>query len=199
MLYLIGRFIRSERLSLGYTSAEKFGNKVDISPTQMNGYENGSTPMTLKTFHKIFRGLNKTKEEIFSALITGTKPEPNAKDFKLPLNQEQYVRQQLKEVLGEARSTELTSGGITRLYLMLTYCHNKQLKKSELKAKFGHKGTAYSRSFNLPLKAATDAKWISLTNPKGKRDSNQQYFTTEAGIEILRLKGIDAGDGSGEG
>lgn len=70
---------------------------------------------------------------------------------------------------------------------MLLYCHNKKLKKSELKGRFNLKGKGYTNNFNKVLKTATDAKWISMTNQEGKRDRNQQYYTSDEGIKVLRL------------
>lgn len=189
LLEMIGSFVKRERKALGFKSAEKFGNELDLIKSQIHSYEAGTGRMTLETFHKIYRGLGKTTEEIFKAIITGIKAESNVKEFRLTPAQEQEVRQHLTAVLGEKQNADLTPDNITRLYLMLLYCHNKKLKKSELKEQFGLKGKGYPNNFNKALKTATDANWINMTNPDGKRDRNQQYYTSDEGIKVLRFGG----------
>lgn len=186
-LKTIGNFLRKERESLGYSSADTFGNKVDIEGATIRTYEIGKNRMTLQRFYTLIRGVNKAKEDIFKEIITNATSTSNAKNFRLTPAQEQEVRQHLISALGESQNAKLTSDNITRLYLMLSYCHNKKLKKSELKDLFGLEGKGYPNNFNKVLRTATDAKWIAMTNPEGKRDRNQQYYTSEEGVKILRF------------
>ncbi len=184
LLKILGNFIKTEREKLGYRT-EKFSFKVDIEQSSLSKYESGASGMTLKTFHKIFRGLNKTKEEIFSSLITGTTPEPAAADFVLSPAQEEQVKGQVKKALGKAASPALSPADTNRLYLMLTYCHNARLRKSALRDKFAL--SKYTVNFNKLLKLALDAGWISMTNPTSPHDKDQRYFTTVKGVSVVKL------------
>lgn len=186
-LKLVGVFLKREREYLGHTSAESFGNEIDIEGSTIRSYESGKGRMTLQRFYTLLRGLNKTKEDVFTAIITGEEPAPDPVDFRLTPEQEQQVRQHLKSVLSEKHNSELTADSITRLYLMLRYCHNKKLRKAELKKKFRLTGKGYTKNFNAVLKTAIEAKWIILTNPTGKQDRNQQYYTSSEGVKVLNF------------
>ncbi|SEN00743.1 DNA-binding transcriptional regulator, XRE-family HTH domain [bacterium A37T11] len=185
LLKSIGEFIRRERKILGYSSAETFGNKIDIDSATMRKYESGSLNISLKILLKIFRGLNKTKEEIFSTIITGTPPEPAAGGFVLSPAQEEQVKGQVKKALGKSISQALSPADTNRLYLMLTYCHNARLRKSALRDKFGL--SKYTVNFNKLLKLTLDAGWISMTNPASPHDKDQRYFTTVKGVAVIKL------------
>lgn len=184
-LKMIGRFLRKERELIGYSSADTFGNKIDIEGATIRTYEIGKGRMTLQRFYTLIRGLNKTKEEIFTELITGSLRTLNSTEFALSKQQEGQVRGYLEKTISSELMKRLSPDDISRLYLMLTYCLNKNLKKSELKNMFGL--SKYTENFNKVLKVAIDAKWINMTNQEGKRDRNQQYYTSEEGVKVLRL------------
>lgn len=133
------------------------------------------------------RGLNKTKEEIFTAVIIGGDHSPNSTDFTLSKHQEGQVKGYLKKVIDSELVKQLSPNDVSRLYLMLTYCHNKNLKKRELKDRFGL--SKYTENFNNVLKMAIAARWILMTNPEGKSDRNQRYYTSKEGVKVLRFGG----------
>lgn len=185
LLKLIGNFIKRERESLGYTSAEKFGNKIDILKSQMNDYENGTSGMTIKTFHRIFRGLNKNHGDIFQDIITKQEAEQSFEDFSLSNSQKLQVKTQVEIATNQETADQLSPHDINRLYLMLSYCHNKRLKKSEITSKFN---LLYAtKNFNKLLEIAKNANWINMTYPSNKNHKEQTYFTTETGKRVLNL------------
>lgn len=192
LLKMLGSFIRDERRGQGYKDADDFATIIDTDGASVRKYENGRTGITLKTFHKIYRNLGKNSEDIFTSLVTHTQNELNPKKFKLPYDLELQVKTQVKETFPSISDSKLNTERINKLYLMLIFCLKEPLKRSKIKERFDLK--EYTDTFNDALDVAKDTKWIRLTNPDSKNAPNQSYQTTEAGIEVLKLRGKEEND-----
>ncbi len=145
--------------------------------------------MNLKNFCKLYLALNKTTEDIFKEIITGAEKDPNSEEFQLSYEQELQVRHQVESVSGQSISVGLSVDDINRLYLLLRYTRNRKFKKNELMAKF--KLAFLTRNLTKILKLAVEAGWVSMTHPDRPNHKDQRYYTTEAGIGVLNLKGAE--------
>src|SRR5690606_7809263 len=173
LLWLIGSFIRREREKAGYT-LEHLAFSVDMDASILSKYENGKRAMTLKTFYKIIRGLGKTPEEVFTALVLKGAPAENLPPNTLPPVKEQQLRLQVNSKLGAGVADALSSEEVYRLNEMIRLASRREVRKSEIRDAVGLK--TYTRAFNRLLDLARQAGLIRLKYPESLHHKNQRYL-----------------------
>ena len=170
----LGGFIRKERKAQSYSDAEGFGNEIDVSGSTIRDYETGRTRMTLQRFYTIMRGLGKTPEEVFTALVLQGGPAENLPPNTLPSAKEQQLRTQVNSKLGAEVANALSSEEVYRLHEMVRLASRREVRKSEMRDHFGL--TTYTRAFNRLLDLARDAGLIRLKYPESLHHKNQRYL-----------------------
>jgi len=185
-LKALGDILRLGRTNLGFKTIEPFANLVDINISTIGKYERGDENITIKRLYTLLRACGKSHEEIvkmFETLISNSTSMPAT-----PLSEqhEQQLRLQVKAKLGAKVANALKSDHINRIYLMLAYCDDKKIRKTDLRKFFDL--DSYTKHFNHCLKIADDMDWINMTYPEKPNAKNQSYYTTESGKEVLRLK-----------
>lgn len=186
LLEAIGIFMRSERTNLGYKDADDFATMVDTDGASIRKYENGKTGITLKTFHKIYRRLGKTNEEIFTSLIIKSNQPHEIEEtasFKLSREQEHQVRHQVESALSNL-SEQPTSDQLDKIYKLLIICIQYR-KKSEIVTKL--ELSSKTRSLEKALSITLEAGWINMRYPEQPTRRDQMYITTEKGRKILKV------------
>lgn len=170
----IGAFIRNERKALGFSSAESFGNHIDVDGATIRDYETGRTRMTLQRFYTIIRGLGKTPEEVSAALVLQGAPAEKLPPNVLPPAKEQQLRLQVKSKLGAKVADALSSEELYRINEMVRLASRREVRKSELRDHFGL--TTYTRAFNRLMDIALRAGLLRLKYPESLHHKGQRYL-----------------------
>ena len=183
-LKTLGDFIREKRKSRGHKSAETFANSIDMDEDQLRKYERGEIPMTLKTLHKIFKGLREGNENITEQLANLSEPLLEKSDKPLSAEQVTHVKNQVKKLNGNEILNTLRDEDIQRLGKILIIGFTTVPKNI-----FVQKVGLFSRSknFNIVFSTALKNNWIAMLYPESPRRHDQKYYTTEAGKKVLRL------------
>lgn len=182
----LGELLKQEREKSIHGEIKSYTALVDIDKSTIYAGERGESNFTVSRLYTLLRGNGQTHEEIiqaFTFLITGLH---KYSEFSLPSETEQQLRLQVETKLGTKVAKALKSDHINRIYLMLAYCDDKKIRKTDLKKFFDL--DSYTKHFNHCLKIADDMDWINMTYPEKPNAKNQSYYTTEAGKEVLRLK-----------
>jgi len=188
LLRRIGNAFKRQRKGLGYSSSIAFAVSKNISETQYGKYEAGSENMTIETFLNTADLLGLSEEDIFNPNFLALSNNDNSLIEKSKSHLINQVRYQVTLLRGEKKANEFSNDDLERLYIIIASC-NIQLSKKQIIKKLGLK----SKTPNLEnlIKFAISSEWISMTNPEKPNSSNQKYYTTEKGKEILKFDGLN--------
>lgn len=173
LLSSLGYFIRRTREGQGF-KLEEFAFSIDLDASILSKYENGKSPMTLKTFHRIIRGLGKSPEEIFTSLVLQGEPTEILPPNTLPATKAHQLRLQVKSKLGAKIADALSIEELYRLHEVVRLTSRREVRKSEIRDAVGLK--TYTRAFNRLMELALRAGLIRLKYPESLHHKNQRYL-----------------------
>jgi len=182
---LLGNYLKAERLKAGFKSAGSFAVFIDMAESQYREYERGETDIKLSNLLKVFRGLNKQIEDVFSIDILGVKSEELRYSSNRLSLMESQVRTQVSRLNGAEFERNLTIGEIERIFKILFFCLVPN-KKREI---IGHLKLAdKTANFLMIFQLLLNNNWLVMQFPESPNTPNQRYYTTKAGKEVITSK-----------
>jgi len=181
---LLGNYLKAERLKLGFKSAGSFAVFIEMAESQYREYERGETDIKLSNLLKIFRGLNKLIEDIFTFDILGEETSKFGPIVNRPTVIESQVRTQVSTINGPEFEKGLSTEEVSRIFKILFFCFVPNKKRDIIgHLKLSDKTANFLKIFHLLL----ENKWLAMQYPNSPNAPSQRYYTTDSGKQVIKL------------